>query len=73
MQKIRTTAKVFLALKYAGLQVREMIILEQKAYLLNAAQAIRKQPNTEYLDYYMTNISTFKLSGQKLPRNHVKI
>lgn len=33
----------------------------------NTARATRKQPNTEYLDYYMTNTSTFKKPGQKLP------
>lgn len=40
----------------------------------NTAHAIRKRPNTEYLDSYMTNTSTFKKSGQKLrPKKHVKI
>lgn len=71
MQRIRTVKVVF-PLKYARLQVREIILLEQKAYPLNAAQAIRKQPNTKYLDYYMTNIFSFKLSGQKLPKNMLK-
>lgn len=72
MQSIRTVEVIF-SLKYARLQVRETILFEQKAYPLNVAQAIRKQPNTNYLDYCMANIFSSKLFVEKLSQKPVKI
>lgn len=72
MQRTRMTVEVVLPLKYARLHIREMILLEQKAYPLNAAQAIRKQPNTEYLDYYMTNIFSLNYLAKNYPKTMLK-